>query len=157
MNKICAFFGHRDAPTTMQVEEMLEGVLRVLIKEGANEFWVCNQGNFDWLSRIVTSRLQREFEHQIYLCFISAYSPAKFSDVKLKYLSARYEIDYPEEAAKGMPRFAIERRNQYIADKADYIVCYINRQSGGAYRAVERAVKHGKIVINIASKGGING
>ena len=131
---------------------MLEGVVRTLVYEGVNEFWVCNQGNFDWLSRMLMSRIQKEFEHQIYICFICAYSPKTFSKVTLENIEKRYEIDYPDEAADGMPRFAIERRNRYITDKADYIVCYINSQSGGAYKAVQRAVKNGKIVINIASK-----
>ncbi|MBO7097091.1 MAG: hypothetical protein J6W11_00435 [Alphaproteobacteria bacterium] len=152
MNKICAFFGHRDTPATQQVEEMLEGVMYALVNEGVNEFWVCDQGNFDWLSRMVASRIQKQFKNQIYICYICAYPPSKFSKLKLKSLEERYEIDYPDEAANGSPKFAIERRNKYIADKADYIVCYINRRLGGAYKAVQQAIKNGKVVINIANK-----
>lgn len=61
-----------------------------------------------------------------------------------------YDLMYPDEVAKAPPQVAILRRNEYIAKNADYIVCYINRKSGGAYKAVEIARKHDKKIINLA-------
>lgn len=98
----------------------------------------------------VMSRIKQEFKHCIYVCYISAYNPNKFSKTRLEWLEERYELDYPNETTKGHPKFAIERRNKYIADNADYIICYIKDKSGGAYKAVKRAEKTGKIIINIA-------
>ena len=147
---ICAFFGHRDTPDTNEIENKVEQNVRSLIAQGVNEFWVCYEGNFDWISRMVMSRIKEEYQKQIYVCYISAYNPTKFSKTKREWIEKHYELDYPGEAAKGLPRFAIERRNKYIADNADYIICYITQKSGGAYTAVKRAAKNGKKIINIA-------
>ena len=61
-----------------------------------------------------------------------------------------YDLIYPDEVAKAPPQVAILRRNEYIAKNADYIVCYIKRKSGGAYKAVEKARKYDKKIINLA-------
>ena len=153
MTGICAFFGHRDAPATDEIENKLEKVVQSLIEKGFDEFWVCMEGNFDWLSRRVVLRMKEKYPHQINTCYISAYNPAKFSKIKRDWIERIYELNYPEEAAFGLPKFAIERRNRYIADNADCIVCFVNRLSGGAYRAVARARKKGKTIINIANEG----
>ena len=147
---VCAFFGHRDTPATDEIEKKVEETARSLIAQGVNEFWICNEGNFDWISRMVVSRLKEEFKNYIYVCYISAYNPSKFSKPRREWLEERYELDYPYEAANGYPKFAIERRNKYIADNADYIICFILEKSGGAYKAVKRAEKNGKTIINIA-------
>ena len=95
------------------IENHLSEVVRgLIINHDVTEFWLCEQGTFDCLSRLVMKELKKEFEN-ITLCLIL-------------------------------------RRNEYIAKNADYIVCYINRKSGGAYRAVEIARKYDKKVINLA-------
>ncbi|MBR2299478.1 MAG: hypothetical protein IJ870_02765 [Alphaproteobacteria bacterium] len=59
-------------------------------------------------------------------------------------------MDYPAEIADKPPKFAILERNKYIADRADVIICFIKEKTGGAYRAVKRAQKNGKKIINLA-------
>ena len=150
MSGVCAFFGHRDIFITPEIEHRLEQAVRGLIALGVDEFWVCNEGNFDWASRMVMHRLKDEFKYSINVCFVSAYNPDKFSDIRLKGLQEKYEIIYTDEIAAGPQKFAITRRNNHIADNADYIICYITTNSGGAYKAVNRAQKYGKRIINIA-------
>ena len=151
LSGICAFFGHRDTPITDELSEKLEQAVRNLINNGFNEFWVCYEGNFDWLSRMVMQKIKAEYGPAIYICFIRAYNPNKFSKIKLDWLTERYELDYPREVAEGTPKFAIERRNRYIADNADAIICYIIHRQGGAYKAVHHAEKNGKMIINLAN------
>ena len=50
------------------------------------------------------------------------------------------------------PKFAITKRNEWMAEQADLILCYIERESGGAYKAVQYAKKLRKEVINLAEK-----
>lgn len=40
----------------------------------------------------------------------------------------------------------------WMAEQADLILCYIERESGGAYKAVQYAKKLGKEVINLAEE-----
>ena len=50
------------------------------------------------------------------------------------------------------PKLAITKRNEWMAEQADLILCYIERESGGAYKAVQYAKKLGKEVINLAEE-----
>lgn len=48
------------------------------------------------------------------------------------------------------PKHAIAKRNEWMVERADLILCYIERESGGAYKAVKYAIKLGKEVVNLA-------
>lgn len=146
---ICAFFGHRNAPMVGQIETNLKEAARELIDLGVDEFWLCEQGTFDCLARITMKELRKEFRW-IYLCIVPAYNPSKAKSDWME--EQNYELIYPEIVAKSPPQVAILRRNEYIAQNADYIICYITHNSGGAYKAVEKARKYGKVIINIADK-----
>ena len=151
LSKICAFFGHRDTPITNSLVSMLEATLVFLINQGVDVFWCCEQGDFDWMVRSVVLKLKKRFSH-IKVCYVLAYPTFLRSEISSAYLEETYdEIIYPSIVAEGYPKFAISRRNQYIAEKADVIVCYIKRQSGGAFKAVKTAEKLNKKVINFAN------
>ena len=91
--------------------------------------------------------LKKEFEY-ITLCIFPAYYP---NNAKLDWMDDHdYDLMYPDEVAKAPLQVAILRRNEYIAKNTDYIVCYINHKSGGAYKAVEIARKYDKKIINLA-------
>ena len=146
MSGICAFFGHRDTIITPDLENKLESVVCDLIESGMNEFWCCEQGTFDWLSRTVMLRLKKSCP-DIYICYVLAYPCSK---EKLKWIEEHFEIIYPEVVASAPRRFAITRRNTYIAENADIIVCYIDHPFGGAYKAIQTAKRHKKTIINLA-------
>lgn len=129
------------------IEHHLEEVIRGLIAQDVDEFWLCEQGTFDSLSRLVLKELKKEFDW-INLCVFPAYYP---NNAKQDWIEDNgYDLIYPDEVAKAPPQVAILRRNEYIAKNADYIVCYLKRKSGGAYKAVEIARKHNKKIINLA-------
>ena len=56
---------------------------------------------------------------------------------------------YPEGMETVHPKFAIEKRNQWMIDQSKYCVCYINHMYGGAYKFVRRAKKQGVRLINL--------
>ena len=60
-------------------------------------------------------------------------------------------VDFPISAH---PKLAITKRNEWMAEQADLILCYIERESGEAYKAVKFAEKLGKEIINLAGKPG---
>ena len=129
------------------IERHLEEVIRDLIAQGVDEFWLCEQGTFDCLARLTLKELKKEFKG-ISLCLLPAYYP---TDAKMEWIDAQdYDLIYPDEVANAPAQVAILRRNDYIVKNADYIVCYITHNSGGAYKAVEKAKKHKKKIINLA-------
>lgn len=148
---ICAFFGHRDISITNSLTAKLEETLEDLINQGVDEFWCCEQGDFDWIARLTILKLKKEFPH-IKVCYVLAYRTLLNSEISQNYLEDTYDdIIYPEIAEKGHPKFAITRRNRYIVENADIVVCYIVRQSGGAFKAVKIAEKLNKKIINLAN------
>ena len=148
MSGICAFFGHRDTVVTYALEELLERTVRELIEQGIDEFWCCDQGSFDWVARMVMLRVKKDYKH-IILCYVCAYNPDLYSKTKLQDLNSKFEILYPFKASEGHPKFAISRRNKYIVQSADVLVCCIEKDYGGAYSAYKYAQKQEKTVINL--------
>lgn len=130
------------------IENHLTEVVRdLIIHHGVDEFWLCEQGTFDCLARLVAKELKKEFDW-INLCIFPAYYP---NNAKMDWIEDNdYDLMYPDEVAKAPPQIAILRRNDYIAKNTDYIVCYVKRNSGGAYKAVEKARKRKKKIINLA-------
>ena len=147
---ICAFFGHRDAPMSNRLEERLEAVVRELITQnGVDHFWSCEQGTFDRLSRLVVKKFIKEF-NLVFIHIVTAYFP---SEAVQRWMDEQdYDLIYPEELVRVPKRAAIVRRNEYMVQNADFIVCYIDHDYGGAYEAVQKAKKYGKKIINLADE-----
>ena len=80
----------------------------------------------------------------------------------MPYLSAEYrnneeayknyydEIEVCYKAEETHFKSAIRVRNHEMVDRADLIICYVNKKSGGAYEAVKYAEKMHKEIINLA-------
>ena len=47
---------------------------------------------------------------------------------------------------------AIQKRNRWLVDRADFLIAYLFRDFGGAYETVKYAKKQGKPVINLAEQ-----
>ena len=67
---------------------------------------------------------------------------------------ASYEQYYdsvliPECIEKTHPKDAITKRNRWMVETCDLVICYIEHEQGGAYAAVKYAEKLGKNSINI--------
>ena len=50
-----------------------------------------------------------------------------------------------------LPMFAIEKRNRWMLDHADYCICYVNHAYGGAHKFARMAKRKGLTVINLGS------
>jgi uncharacterized phage-like protein YoqJ len=152
MNKICAFFGHRNTPISLNLEQKLEKTIRQLINDSVYEFWCCNEGTFDHLSKIIMLRIKKDYPY-IHLCYISAYNPQNFPKLKKQTLEQDFEIIFPTKLTNTPPQYAIPKRNQYIVDNTDYIIAYITNTKGGAYNAIKYAqTKKKKIIFLPPSK-----
>lgn len=148
MSGICAFFGHRDCPCTEEIENNLARTIQNLIYSGIDEFWVGHQGNFDWLVHHVLKKLKKD-NPQIKECIVLSSNPNKYSSTRQASLHEQYdEIICPEEIFEGPARFAITRRNHYMVENCDAVICYIEYEKGGAYKAVKLASKLNKQISN---------
>ncbi len=139
----CTFFGHRDTP--MSASEKLKGVLIDLIESGADTFLVGTEGGFDGMVYAALCELKEAYPH-ISVSRVLAYLPTKADSLG----ESTEDTLYPEGLETVPKRFAIARRNEWLVKQADTVVCYIERQFGGAAKYTEYARKKGKRIINLA-------
>jgi uncharacterized phage-like protein YoqJ len=138
----CTFFGHRDCPEI--VKKDLKIVIEQLIMNNkVTNFFIGTDGMFDNHCLSTLTEIKKDFPHITYTVVLSSL-PTKTS----------YFFDYsntilPEGIEIGHPKFAIERRNKWLINNSDYVICYVKQNFGGAYKFMELAKKHNKIVINL--------
>lgn len=140
----CTFFGHRDCYGLE--ETVLMQSIRRLVEKGVDKFYVGHQGQFDNMVFRCLSAIRACYPH-ISVFVVLAYLPLQPS------LDDRYHgySILPEGIEIGLPRFAIERRNRWMLERADYCLCYIHRARGGAYKFAKQAKQRGLVVINLGS------
>ena len=137
----CTFIGHRDAPDS--IKDKLKMILTELICEvGVDNFYVGNNGNFDRMVLSVLRELKLVYQHIEY-SVILAYLPTG------KYVDTEYSI-FPEGIEIVPKRFAIDRRNKWMIDRAEYMISYVLYNTGGAYKFMKIGERKGVKVINIA-------
>ena len=139
---VCTFFGHREQYKLDRA--LLRRTIEDLIAQGVTTFYVGHQGSFDRTVFGVLLELEKKFPH-ISISVVLAYLPTKKQQV------SPYEgySMYPEGIEVGLPRFAIDRRNTWMIDRADVCVCGIDRTSGNAYAFATQAKKKGLRVVNV--------
>lgn len=141
---VCTFFGHREC-CGLDEHVLLDTVER-MITNGVTAFYVGNQGDFD--SRVLRCLMRLEKVYpQISCSVVLAYLPMQNQESDLY---AGYSM-YPEGMETVLPRFAIEKRNRWMLDHADYCICYVNHAYGGAHKFARMAKRKGLTVINLGS------
>ncbi|MBS5645615.1 MAG: hypothetical protein KHW46_07630 [Clostridiales bacterium] len=138
------FFGHKNTP--QEIQPKLEGILADLIEnDGADTFYVGNQGCFDFMVRRTLQRLKKTYPHITYTVVL-AYMPGVCTGHAP---DGCPETIYPEGMENTPLKFAIIKRNQWMIDQCDTVVTHVKYPFGGAARFKEFAEKKGKRVINI--------
>ena len=137
----CTFFGHRDCPDSIRPK--LRSVLIDLIEnQQADTFYVGRQGSFDALVYATLRELAAEYPHIRYTAVLERLPGKSTNDFT--------ETLFPEAMENVPPRFAIDRRNNWMLQQADFVVVYVTHTWGGAAKFAGKAEKQGKIVINLA-------
>jgi len=79
-----------------------------------------------------------------------AYPKAEYANSADSFDDYYDRVEVCDEAAKSHPKAAIQVRNRCMVDRSDIVVCYVERETGGAFQTKAYAEKIGKLVINIA-------
>lgn len=136
----CTFFGHRDCPSSVKAD-LCEAIEQLICNQQVETFYIGTQGAFDRIAYSVLMELRQRYGH-IKIYRVLAYMP-KLGDVDTA------DTIVPEGIENAHPRYAIVYRNNWMIDRSDYVIAYITHPTGGAYQAVERAKKKGKIIISV--------
>ena len=141
----CTFFGHRDCPSSIK-GKLHEEIERLICNHGVETFYVGTQGSFDRMAYVALVELRQRYRY-IKVYRVLAYMP-RLSDIAQD-RSVLDDTILPEGIEKVHPRYAIVSRNNWMIDRSDYVIAYVARTFGGAYQAVERAKKKGKIIFAV--------
>lgn len=150
-----AFFGHRYIDNPLKVEELLETEIRKLINEKEYiEFLVGRNGDFDRCASSAILRVRKNVRaDNSALVLMLPYATAEYLNNE-EYFNGYYtDVEISYKASIAHPKAAIQIRNREMVNRADLIICYVEENSGGAYKTVQYAEKVSKTIINLAENG----
>lgn len=135
----CTFFGHRDCPSNIH-DKLSAEIEQLITREGVDTFYVGTQGAFDRLVYAALCDVRKRYNIKVFR--VLAYMP-KPGDTNTA------DTILPEGLENSHPRYAIVKRNEWMLNRCEYVIAYVNHISGGSYKFVKAAEKMGKKVIYI--------
>lgn len=152
MNQIfrISLFGHRHFSHYEALENHLYLILKKLMREKTFiEIYIGRNGDFDIYSATIVKRLQSEMgkDNNELVCVL----PYIQKDINY-YLEYYDNVIIPDCLEKTHPKGAITKRNKWMVEQSSLLICYIEKESGGAYTAFKYAKKLGKQIINLANQ-----
>ena len=142
-----ALFGHRDLDAHELVERRLYPIVKELIQTKPYvEFFIGRDGEFDTFVASVIKRAQRAFGKENNELILVLPYPKKDQEFYEQYYDA---VMIPDCLANTHPKAAIERRNRWMIEQCNLLICYAEHKSGGTYTALTYARKLKKQILNL--------
>ena len=147
-----SFFGHRYIERGMEIENRLDELLHDLITQKEYvDFLIGRDGEFDIIASAAIKRAINKYAYgNTHFTLVLPYMKAEYRDNEKEFLDYYDEVDVCYESSIAHPKVAIQIRNRSMVDRSDLVVCYVQHNSGGAYRTLQYAEKQGKRIINIS-------
>ena len=147
-----SFFGHRDFVYTKFYEEKIQKLLKQMLSEHEYvEFLVGRNGEFDSFISSNIRMVKKEYysENSAHV-LVLAYPVAEFVNNEESFYEYYDEIEISTDASQAYFKEAIKIRNREMIDRSDMVIVYVENNAGGAYEALEYALKNGKKIVNLA-------
>ena len=127
----------------------LENCLTNIIeKEPTCTFYLGGYGNFDRICFDVLTKLKQQYT-SIKRVFVTPYI---YNYDKLKNLSITYDDTIYPPIENTPLRFAIDKRNKWMIQSSNLLICYVANTFGGAYNIYKYAKNKNLEIINIYKK-----
>jgi uncharacterized phage-like protein YoqJ len=148
----CFITGHRDFDPTAEARSLLTAQLDDMIKHGIDHFYIGGAKGFDTFAEMIVCA--RKFENpKIKLSLALPFSGYTHKDDEK--LRAQFEVisRLADEIFYLCPNFAKEsyqKRNEFMADRCSFCICWLEKRSGGTVNAVAYARRRGLRIFNLA-------
>ena len=143
-----ALFGHKDFCEHRMLDKVLYELLSEVIRNNPFiEIYVGRNGEFDIYVATIVKRLQKSIgkANNEFICVLP------YASKDMEYYKEYYDsVFIPECAESAHPKAAISKRNRWIIEHTDLLICFVKRKKGGAYTAMKYAEKLKKEIINLA-------
>lgn len=146
-----AFFGHRYFDNPFLIEERLEEQIYKLLSEHEYvDFLIGRNGDFDQCVSSTVLRVRKRYrDDNSSLILMLPYPTAEYLNNEESFHNYYTEVEISYAASKAHPKSAIQIRNREMVDRADLVICAIEKETGGAWQTVQYAMKQEKPVINL--------
>lgn len=146
-----SFFGHRDFSEHLNSENTLERILKKIIYENEYvEFLIGRNGEFDQFISSTLRKLKSEYSHGIEHVLVLPYSSAELKNNENSFCQYYDRIEIFSSPSVTHFKAQIRARNDSMILRSNLVICYVTKKSGGAYNALNFAVKNIIPVINLA-------
>ena len=147
--RVC-LFGHRDFSGHRIIDSKLFELLKRIIREKEFvEIYIGRNGEFDIYAASVIKRVRGMTDKSN--CEFVCVLPYQVKDIE--YYEPYYDsVIIPECTESTYPKLVITKRNEWMIDACELVICYVERENGGAYRAMKYAQKLNKEIINLADE-----
>lgn len=149
-----SLFGHRILRNPFAVESALEEIIRSLLREHEYvEFLLGRNGDFDLLAASIIRRCRSAVgSENSAMILVLPYETAEYKNDLPALLDYYGEVQICEKAALMHFRAAMTVRNRVMIDRSDAVICCVERESGGAYRAMAYAAAQGIPCMNLTDQ-----
>ena len=141
---IVTFCGHSDCYENDEIRQRLYETVEAEILNGAELFYLGGYGRFDSMAARVVWELKKKYPH-IQSVLVLAYLNR---EVDMRYYDG---TTFPPLENTPL-RYAISKRNEWMAEQADTVIAYITHDWGGAAQTLQFAKRKHKTIINIAEE-----
>lgn len=139
----CTFIGHRNCPESIKNKLFLK-IEDLVTTQNVDTFYVGTHGNFDRF--VYETLIEIEKKHKIKIFVVLAYLNQKSDYI---YYDNEKTI-FPDCLTKTPLRFAINKRNHYMIDKSNFLICFLKNRFSNTYSFVEYAIKNNVNIINLS-------
>ena len=146
--RVCTFCGHSKIYSPYEdIKAATQQIVLGLIQDDYDCFLVGNYGQLDRLAASVCLILKREYP-SIGVNLVVPYYQPQLDSYEKEY-HARFD-DVIVPALESTPyQYRIVRANEYMVDRADTIVAYVNASIGGAAKTLAYAERKKKRIIHV--------
>ena len=117
------------------------------------DFLVGRNGDFDILVSSVIKRVKKRLDYgNSSLVLVLPYMTAEYRDNKKSFNEYYDDVEIDDEASRRFYKSAFRYRNRHMVDRSDMVVCYVEKDSGGAYLAKKYAEDSAKKIIDISEE-----
>ncbi len=145
---IITFCGHAEIYEEKSLEDLIYNEIEKVANGQTVTFYVGLYGDFDWLAKNAALRYKNKYKNSK-IVFVTPYIDEKYLQTKSSFIYGYDEILYPD-LEKTPKRFAISKRNIFMADKADFVIAFVRKSWGGAAKMLEYVKNHKKPYVNLA-------
>jgi hypothetical protein len=145
--RVC-LFGHRDFSGHKILDiKLFELLKRIICEKNYVEIYIGRNGEFDIYAASVIKKVQKAFGNSDNA--INCVLPYRVKDIE--YYEKYYDsVIIPKYIESVHPKRVIIKRNEWMIDICELVICCVERKYGGAYCAMKYAQSLNKEIINLA-------